>query len=130
MKKSSYIVAVLMLLGTLGCSDGKQENSEEAARHIRSAQTYLQQGQLRAAMLEAKNAVQLQPNEASGYIALARIYNQVGAYESTQTILENVVEKLPETSTELAEAYFAQKKYRSALSILNEKNMNDSSSAD
>lgn len=127
MKKSSYIVAVLILLGTLGCSDGKQQNSEEAGRHIRSAQTYLKQGQLRAAMLEAKNAVQLAPDDAAGYITLARIYNQVGAYDSTQTILENVVEKLPETSTELAEAFFAQKKYRSALSLLNSEAVRDQS---
>src|SRR5690554_2532463 len=130
MKKSPYIVAIIILLGTLGCSDGKQKNSEEAARHIRSAQTYFQQGQLRAAMLEAKNAVQQGPDDAAGYITLAKIYNQVGAFESTQTILENVVEKLPETSTELAEAFLAQKKYRSALSLLNSDTVKNHSNPD
>src|SRR5690606_24209498 len=67
---------------------------------------------------EARNAVQLQPDNPGAYIILAQIYNQVGAYNSTQSLLEGVVEDLPQTSLELAEAYLATKKYRSALNIL------------
>lgn len=120
-KKIATVIGMLAIVGSFsltGCKDDKAANKEEAARFSRSAATYQQQGQLRAAMLEARNAVQKDPQNAQGYIALAKIYNQVGAYASTQKALEPVVKKLPDVSFELADAYMASKKYRSALNLL------------
>jgi tetratricopeptide (TPR) repeat protein len=125
MNKISNMIIALSSLLIVACSGGQAENAEEALRHQRMAQTYQQQGQFRAAMLEARNAVQLQPGDASGYVVLAQIYNQVGAFASTQNLLENVVEDLPEVSTELAEAYLATKKFRSALNVLNSSSSSD-----
>lgn len=119
MKIISTLSAVLILLLIVGCSENPKETAKDAARHERSALSYQNQGQLRAAMLEARNAIQLQPESPSGYITLANIYNQVGAYSSTQKLLEPVQETMPQVGLELAEAYVATKKQRSALNLLN-----------
>lgn len=119
MKKIAQITALALCVGFYGCSDNQKENSQEAARHQASAKVYQEQGQLRAAMLEAKNAIQLQPTAPQGYNALAKIYNQIGAYGATQALLDKVVEKNPGVATELAYAYFSNKKYRTALNIIN-----------
>lgn len=120
MKKitSTFVIAFTMVL-LAACGDNQEDNAADAQRHLRAATTYQEQGQLRAAMLEARNAVRLQPDQAEGYIVLGRVYNTVGAYASTQSLLEPVVEDLPQTSIELAEAYIATKKFRSALNLLN-----------
>lgn len=103
----------------LGCSDKQKENKAEAERHQTSAKVYQSQGQFSAAMLEAKNAIQLQPDAPQGYVLLANIYNQIGAYGATQLTLSKVVEAQPAVATELAEAYLASKKYRTAINIIN-----------
>jgi len=119
MKKIAQITALALCVGFYGCSDNQKENSQEAKRHQASAKVYQDQGQLRAAMLEAKNAIQLQPTSPDGYNALARIYNQIGAYSTTQVLLEKIVEKIPGVSTELAYAYLSSKKFTTALNTIN-----------
>lgn len=119
MKTILALAVIAMTVLIIACGDKEGERSADAQRHQRTAVAYQQQGQFRAAMLEARNAVQLQPQEPVGYIVLAQIYNQVGAFASTQNLLEGVVADLPETGIELAEAYIATKKYRSALNLLN-----------
>lgn len=118
MKKIAQITALGLGLILAGCSQDKAENLQTAQRHQNSAKVYQQQGQLRAAMLEAKSAIQLVPDSADAYIALAKILNQTGAYASTISLLESKVEALPAVATELAEAHFAIKKYRSALNVI------------
>lgn len=119
---SGAIALALMFLGAtflVGCKNNHGDSKGgEVARFIKSAETYRDQGQLRAAMLEAKNAIQKNPGESKGYIILSDIYNQLGAYAATQALLEPILPKMPEVSLSLAEAYIANKKYRSALNIL------------
>jgi len=126
MNKIPAILAVFTLFLIAGCSSNDEGRAAEAERHHRTAIAYQQQGQYRAAMLEARNVVQLQPQNAQGYITLAQIYNTVGAHASTQTLLEKVVDELPEVSIELADAYIASRKYRSALNVLNAITPNES----
>lgn len=118
MKKIAQITVLALSVSFYGCSDEQKENSQDASRHQASAKVYQEQGQLRAAILEAKNVIQLQPSAPEGYIALAKIYNQIGAYGATQALLEKVVEKVPAVSTELAYAYLSSKKFRTALNIV------------
>jgi cellulose synthase operon protein C len=114
----SLVMTATILL--LGCKDDAAANKEEAIRFTRSATTYQEQGQFRAAMLEAKNAIQKDPGNAQGYIVLAKIYNKVGAYAATQKLLEAAIKKNPSVAPELADAYLETKKYRSALNLLAE----------
>ena len=114
------IAALIVSALFTSCKDDAAAKKAEVERFVRSAETYEGQGQYRAAMLEARNAVQKDPSNPDGFIILAKIYNQVGAYSSTQKLLEDVVKKLPSVSLELADAYVANNKYRSALVLLND----------
>lgn len=119
MKKYAYLVMLGIALQLMGCSDKDNENREQAERHFKSASAYIEQGQLRAAVLEAQNIVRLQPDEAKGYVILGKIYNRIGAYNTSQQVLGKMVEKLPAVATELAESNLQMKKYRTALDLLN-----------
>ncbi len=103
-----------------GCGDHRQGSPADAARHQKAALTYQQQGLFRVAMIEARNAIQQQPQDVSGYVLLAGIYNQVGAYGTAQSLLEDLQEASPEVVLELATAYIASEKYRSGLQLLQE----------
>lgn len=118
MKKIAQIAAITLGVALIGCGEDKSENAETALRHQNSAKVYQQQGQLRAAMLEARNAIQLAPDSADAYISLARILNATGAYSSVVTMLDNVVVELPGVSAELASAHIEMKKYRTALDVM------------
>ncbi len=118
MKKIAQIAAITLGVALIGCGEDKSKNAETALRHQNSAKVYQQQGQLRAAMLEARNAIQLAPDSADAYISLARILNDTGAHSSVVTMLEGVVKELPGVSGELAKAHIALKKYRTALDVM------------
>lgn len=118
MKKYAYLLILAIAMQIVGCGDKENENREQADRHLKSAYAYIQQGQLRAAVLEAQNIVRLQPQDARGFVVLGKIYNQIGAYNTSQQVLGKVVSKLPAVSTELAESNLQLKKYRTALDLL------------
>lgn len=112
-------IAVISLCVTLAaCADKQEKNQEDAKRHVSSAQVYQEQGQFRAAIIEAKNAIQLLPESSDGYISLARIYNEIGAHAATQSMLSPVIDKLPSVSTELANAHFLNRKYLTAINTV------------
>lgn len=118
MKKIAQVAAFSLGIALIGCGEKSSKDAEAALRHQTSAKVYQQQGQLRAAMLEARNAIRLAPDAAEAYIALARIWNATGAYSSTITMLDNVVKEFPDVANELAAANIAIKKYRTALDVL------------
>lgn len=118
MKLLAKVAMIFAMLASIACSDKEKDSTADIARHQQSASTYLGQGQYKAAMLEVRNIIQLQPDSAQGYILLAKIYNQLGAASANYQLLEPVVKKLPDVATELADAYLIGKKYRSALNII------------
>lgn len=126
MNKLSMMMLLIVSLAFAGCGDKEEELANDISRHATSAKTYKQQGQLKAAMLEARNIIQLQPEHAQGYIILANIYNELGVSSAVQKLLEPKLEALPEVSTELAEAYLHGKKYRSALNVIEQHPATDS----
>ena len=118
MKNIAALIVVSLCIGFAGCSDKQEENQEQAKRHVTTARVYQDQGQYRAAIIEAKNVVQLMPDSPDGYIALARIYNEIGSYAAVQNLLEIVVKKNPQVATELANAYYLNKKYLTAINTV------------
>jgi tetratricopeptide (TPR) repeat protein len=115
MNSIAKIIFISLCVTLAACGDKQQKNQEDAQRHVNSAKVYQEQGQYRAAIIEAKNAIQLMPDTPDGYIGLARIYNEIGAYAATQTMLMPVVDRLPAVSTELANSHFLNKKYLTAI---------------
>ncbi|HSC68121.1 MAG TPA: tetratricopeptide repeat protein [Cellvibrio sp.] len=118
MNKIATIIALSLCVGLAACSDEQQKTQEDAQRHISSAKVYQEQGQYRAAIIEAKNVVQLMPESPEGYISLARIYNEIGAYAAAQAMLDTVVDKLPAVSTELANSHYLNKKFLTAINTV------------
>lgn len=130
MKNIAKIIIILFGISLAACSDKQQKNQEDAQRHLSSAKVYQDQGQYRAAIIEAKNAIQLLPTASGGYATLARIYNDIGAYSATENMLEPIVEKIPEVSTELANSYFLNKKYLTAINVVTMYPANESAPED
>jgi len=118
MKNIATLILVSLCIGLAACSDQQEENLAQAQRHTNSARIYQEQGQYRAAIIEAKNIVQLMPDSPDGYITLARIYNEIGSYAAAQNLLELVVKKHPQVATELANAYYLNKKYLTAINTV------------
>ncbi|RYE53326.1 MAG: tetratricopeptide repeat protein, partial [Sphingobacteriales bacterium] len=116
-KMLAIFTAIICIFFLSGCKDA--DNEEDVSRSVKAAETYYNQGQFRAAILEAKNAIKKNPKNPQGFMVLSKIYNQIGGYPATQSILEPIVTQMPQVSLELAEAYVAAKKYRSALNTLN-----------
>ncbi len=115
----NYILLVLITSLFLGCGKHSEDNKSEMQRHIKSANVYVAQGQIRAAMLEAKNAINKEPDLPDGFLVMAGIYNRIGAFSSNQSMLEPLVAKMPILATDLADAYLNLKKYNTALELIN-----------
>lgn len=113
------LIIIVILLLSVGCSKSKSDIAAETARHLKAAQAYVDQGQLKAAILEAKKVIQLNPADPQGYSQLAKIFNGIGAYGTTQTLLEPKVKEMPSVAVDLANAYIGSKKFQSAISLLN-----------
>lgn len=118
MKIFTKLIIVIFIYFIFSCSDKEEQKNAELLRHENSAKIYQEQGQMKAATLEAKKIIQLDPAHPTGYLLLARIYNRIGAYSATQNLLENIVIKMPTLATELAESYMASKKYHSAIKTI------------
>lgn len=119
------VVASLALL-TAGCGDGGSGSDRQAAIHVTTSAAYTEQGQYRAAMIEARNAIKQAPNDIAGPLQLARVYLALGNYRGAADILE----QLPENSSAevriaLADAYVNLGKYRSAIEILSAPALRD-----
>lgn len=111
---------LLVSLMIVSCGKSTDANPEEALRFYRSAVTYEGQGQFHAAIIEARNAIQKNPEDTAGYILLAKIYNKVGSFDSTQKLLQPLLEKKPSVGLELAESYINSNKFRSAINALSQ----------
>ena len=111
--------ALLLSLPFLGACSNQSENSEEALSFITRANTYADQGQYRSAMLEARNAIQAEPENVSHVLRLAELFQAVGAYGRASELLEPWVDAHSDTvALPLAKSYIEQGKQLSALETL------------
>ncbi len=108
-------LAALLLLSA--CSEKPADLQKQSAQHLLQATTYARQGQYRAAMIEARNAIQKTPQSAEGYIQLARIFNELAQGKQALAQLELVPENQRASAgyqATLAEAYLQRRKFNSA----------------
>ena len=91
MKKQTKIFNSLVLASSLlltACNeDTKPSNVAELAQYTQQAQTYLDQGQFKAAMNSASNAIMTYPESVDGYMLLAKVYNKLGQFNQAIDIL-------------------------------------------
>lgn len=111
------LVSACLLAGSLwltGCGNSVTP-AEQAAIHAKSSEAYLQQGQYRAAMIEARNAIKNAPKDPEGYLLLAQMYNDLGDAKSAVEVLDRSPDgSSVAASMERAEAYLQLAKFRSA----------------
>lgn len=109
----SLVLTALTLLVLTGC--GQEDKQQQAQDYLDRAQTYLDQHQYRAAMIEITNAMQAAPEDVRYAVALADVYNTLGASRRASELLEPHLDTDPQAvALTLAEAYIQQGKFLSA----------------
>jgi tetratricopeptide (TPR) repeat protein len=108
----------LLLLLLLSACD-QPNPAAEAKLFLKRSEAYQQQGQFRAALIEARNAMRLAPQEVGAYLQMTQLYNQLGYYRTTLEMIASMPEpRHPAVILEKARAFNALKKYRSARQLL------------
>ncbi len=95
-----------------------RDDVDKSATHAKSALAYHDQGQYRAALLEARNAIKFDPTIENNLL-LATILMDMGHSASVLDILEPAKDLHADlVGLTLAKAYLSRGKYRSALELL------------
>lgn len=116
------VVAVsISCLVLAGCSDPeKAANNAEIEQLLSRAQSYHLQGQYRAAVIEAKNAIQKDPSSPAAHVLIAQIYSDLGETKEALALLEKLN---PTSNADLYIAYIDalidRGKAKTALEIIN-----------
>lgn len=110
-------VSLVALLALSGCS--KEDPEQQAQDYLKRSEAYATQGQYRAAMIEVSNAIKTAPGDVSYQVAMAQIYNTLGAARRASSLLAKYSEDhRQEVALPLAEAYLMQGKFLSARELL------------
>jgi putative PEP-CTERM system TPR-repeat lipoprotein len=115
-----FFAAGLLSLSILLTGCGEDSNTaQDYSKNLKRGETYLQQGQYKAAIIEAKNAIQKAPQEASSHLLMARILLDIGQSRAALDQLSQVeANNNPDYLLTKAEALLAQRKYHSAEQLL------------
>lgn len=110
----------LILLVTIGgCKDGGQP--QDVRPHLASAESYLDQGQYNAAIIEARAALLIEPHNEAANTLLGRIYLDLGRPRQALELLQSIDGTTPEYHELLATAYLRRGKYASALLLVRQE---------
>jgi len=112
------LLATLITGALAGCSQNNDDQVDISALLDRG-QAYHDQGQYRASMIEAKNAIQSAPKNATGHILLAENLLELGSAKAASNQLEQLTVLGDDALTAqyyllLGEAYLLQAKFQSA----------------
>ena len=122
-KKMSHLFLLSSLWGVLlflsSCSDSTPDNAPQNSIHLTQAEAYFAQGQYGAATIEARNAIQSEPNNPKSHLILAHILNHLGQGSEVVKLLTKT--PFPEEGEywfELIHAYQNMGKHKTALKTL------------
>lgn len=79
-------VCAAILIGLTGCS---QKTSDE---HLQAAQAFMEQDKTQAAIVELKNAIQLDPQSAAARFTLGKIYTETGDFSGAEKELQRALD--------------------------------------
>lgn len=117
---SAIIACSPMLLVGCGNKDNGTGSQAKAQEYIDRAESYRRQGQFRAAIIEARNALQQNPQDRAAMAKFATILNELGQGKGALKVLEPITgDASREEALLIAQAYISQHKYQSALEYLN-----------
>jgi tetratricopeptide (TPR) repeat protein len=96
---------------------------DQAPPQLKSAQTYQQKGQFKAALIEAQNAVRRAPEQMAPHLQIISLYNTLGYFRSAiDAAAIAPAQSDPTLLLEKARALNGLKKYRSAKNLLQDSN--------
>ncbi len=110
-----------------GCNRADNDTpAQKANSHLERAESYRQQGQYRAAIIEARNAIDAAPQDSRGVIELATLLNELNQGRQALRILEPLAQS-SDRAVIIArtDALLSQGKSRSALEYLQAQNNHD-----
>ena len=119
--QSAKVLILSVVLALSGCDQLDTPKNAQGSGALDRAQSYLDQGQYRAASIEARKALQEDGSNVEAHILLSRILMDVGQGKSAIIQLEQLspAESKPAIYyLTLAEAYISRHKYYSAAEIL------------
>lgn len=124
LKSSVKPLAALLLSTTLlqGCDRAESPAAiqTKTQEYIDRAENYRSHGQYRAAIIETRNALQKNPKDAAAIAKLADIMNELGQGKTAAKLLEPYAATAShDQALAMAQAFFLQHKYQSALDYLN-----------
>jgi len=118
-------LALALLIATAALTSGCNQSSTtsaartEAREHSERSDNYRQQGQFRAAIIEANNAIRLNPADSGNTVKLANLFNDLGQGKQAAQLLEPMAATGDKAvALALAEAYLQQTKFKSAQDYL------------
>jgi tetratricopeptide (TPR) repeat protein len=132
--------AIALSLG--GCGDEATEMTQQEIQyisHLDQARFYQRQGELKASTLEARSAIELQPEKADPYFVILQNLLKAGDAENAERQLNQLTKAMADNGTEIspanqnqaslirAEADFYQQKFDDALAALNAASFTDRS---
>lgn len=116
------LVFILVLPLLPGCSDSPNEEARKTAdEHRFRAQSFLNQGQLRAALIEAQNAENALPAQAETMALTARVFETLGALDKAETLFSKLADagKLAEPDARLyVRTLLERRRFAKALEVL------------
>ncbi|RKZ34650.1 MAG: PEP-CTERM system TPR-repeat protein PrsT, partial [Gammaproteobacteria bacterium] len=119
-RTANLLTAIALLTLIAGCGADGDASAQE---HFKKAGEYQQKGDLRAAVIELKNALQIKPEHADARALLGQTYVRLGDGASAEKELsraEELGKHGPEVGTALVRALLLQGEYDKALKRLDQ----------
>lgn len=117
---AKYLALFLSTFLITSCGNETEKTADVVASHLERSKAYQDQGQYRAAIIEARNIIKKDQNNNVGYLQLAQMYITLGNHKAASSLLENIPTPNAESQLLLAETYVNQRKYVSAQKALDE----------
>lgn len=119
-RQNAYrILLILAIAFIAGCGSSPEDQTKLLAPTLKRAEAYADQGQYKAAVIEARNALRMAPESPEAIILASRINIDLGQSRSALELLSPLKESNdPTLRLLLSEAYLMRGKKRSALEYL------------
>lgn len=116
MMKIKLVIVIILMLFLQSCSENAS-TKDNHQRHLRAAEAFYHQGQMRAAVVEANNAIDQNADDGKAHLLLAKIYNDIGSYQEASEFIEIHLKQFPDLIHELIRSYYYRNKLVSIASL-------------
>ncbi|MFT3929941.1 MAG: tetratricopeptide repeat protein [Spongiibacteraceae bacterium] len=116
---SALVIAIAAACSGCNRDADNVDAKQQTHNHLELAESYRRQGQYRAAIIEARNALQKSPNDRAAKLNLARIFVELGQGKAALNLLEPIAaDANRDEALAIAQSYFLQHKFQSCLDYI------------